>query len=62
MAFCGDPVAPPKLGQPVPKEYVRQQVRKLGIRNVSEEDLEHYAAGKIFFYNAERIAFMAKIL
>ena len=39
-------IPPPKPGTPVPKEYVRQQLKTLGIRNVTEEELEVYAAGK----------------
>ena len=39
-------IPPPKPGTPVPKEYVRQQLKLLGIKNVAEEDLESYAAGK----------------
>ena len=39
-------IAPPVPGQPVPKEYVRQQLVRLGIRNVTEEELEFYAAGE----------------
>lgn len=37
-------IPPPKPGTPVPKEYVRQQLKLLGIKNVAEEDLESYAA------------------
>lgn len=39
-------IPPPLPGYPVPKEYVRQQLNLLGIKNVTEEDLESYAAGK----------------
>lgn len=39
-------IPPPKPGTPVPKEYVRQQLNTLGIRNVTEEEIESYAAGK----------------
>lgn len=48
-ATLSDPstrIAPPMPGQPVPKEYVRQQLRKLGIKNVTKEEVEYYAAGK----------------
>lgn len=40
-------IAPPMPGQTVPKEYVRQQLRKLGVMHVTEDELEYYAAGKI---------------
>jgi len=46
MANSSGYIAPPVPGQPVPKEYVRQQLRRLGIRNVTEEELEFYAAGE----------------
>lgn len=39
-------IRPPKPGTPVPKEYVRQQLNTLGIRNVTEDEIESYAAGK----------------
>ncbi len=39
-------IPPPLPGHPVPKEYVRQQLNLLGIRNVTEEDIEAYAAGE----------------
>jgi hypothetical protein len=39
-------IPPPKPGAPVPKEYVRQQLNHLGIRNVTEEEVESYAAGE----------------
>lgn len=42
----GGPILPPAPGEEVPKEYVRQQLRRLGVGNVSEEDLEYYAAGE----------------
>lgn len=37
---------PPRPGQPVPKEYVREQLDILGIKDVPEEEIESYAAGK----------------
>lgn len=40
-------VPPPEPGNPVPKEYVRQQLDTLGIKDVTEEDLESYAKGKL---------------
>lgn len=47
MASTGGPIAPPAPGQPVPKEYIKHQLRRLGIRNVSEDELEYYAAGEM---------------
>lgn len=46
MATRRSRVPPPRPGQPVPKEYVREQLDILGIRNVSEQEIESYAAGK----------------
>ena len=40
-------IIPPIPGQSVPKEYVRQQLYKLGINHVTEDELEYYAAGKV---------------
>lgn len=40
-------IPPPEPGNPVPKEYVRQQLNSLGIKDVTEEDLESYAKGKL---------------
>lgn len=40
------PILPPAPGENVPKEYVRQQLKRLGVGNVSEEELEYYAAGE----------------
>jgi len=39
-------ILPPAPGEEVPKEYVRQQLKRLGVGNVSEEELEYYAAGE----------------
>lgn len=39
-------IPPPMPGQQVPAEYVREQLDILGIKNVSEEDIESYAAGR----------------
>ena len=39
-------IPPPIPGHRVPKEYVRQQLNVLNIKNVTEEELEAYAAGK----------------
>lgn len=39
-------IPPPVPGQPVPKDYVREQLDILGIKGVSEHDIESYAAGK----------------
>ena len=39
-------VPPPLPGQRVPKEYVRQQLHDLGIKSISEEELESYTAGE----------------
>ncbi len=48
MAALGRTAIPPPLpGQFVPKEYVRQQLNKLGLHNVTEEEIESYAAGEI---------------
>ena len=38
-------IPPPKPGNLVSKDYVRQQLKLLGIKSVAEEDLESYAAG-----------------
>ena len=46
MATRRSRVPPPRPGQPVPKEYVREQLDILGIKNVSEQEIESYAAGK----------------
>ena len=42
----GSSIVPPLPGQVVPKEYVSQQLRKLGVKDVTEEELEYYAAGR----------------
>lgn len=42
-------IPPPQPGQPVPKEYVRQQLHLLGIKNISDKEVEAYAAGEFFF-------------
>lgn len=47
MDIMATRIPPPQPGVPVPKEYVRQQLNTLGIKNVTEEDLEAYAAGKV---------------
>ena len=39
-------IPPPIPGHRVPKEYVRQQLNVLNIKNVTEEELEAYAAGR----------------
>lgn len=52
-------IPPPKPGAPIPKEYVRQQLNTLGIKNVTEEDLEAYATGKVYTFGCLAVAQLA---
>ena len=38
-----------KMATLVPKEYVRQQLKSMGITEISEEELESYTKGKLKF-------------
>ena len=44
-----NPIPPPEPGNPIPKEYVRQQLNSLGIKGVTDEDVEAYAKGKLLW-------------